>query len=133
MKFRLICIPDASDFCWILFVYNSKEFVDEEPTKGWDYLQDDHTLFHVFQTVLILYHYTGHFLIVPLVKNNVMCAENGSKILKGLMNAINKLFYERCGVATVDMSFPSNELMFGGFLDEIDDYPVIIFKEPYLG
>ena len=34
---------DASDFCWILFVYNSKEFVDEEPTKGWDYLQDDHT------------------------------------------------------------------------------------------
>ena len=49
------------------------------------------------------------------------------------MNAINKLFYERCGVATVDMSFPSNELMFGGFLGEIDDYPVIIFKEPYLG
>ena len=52
---------------------------------------------------------------------------------KGLLNAINKLYYERCGVGTVDMSFPSNELMFGGFLDEIDDYPVIIFKEPYLG
>ena len=31
---------DASDFCWILFVYNSKEFVDEDATKGWDY---DHT------------------------------------------------------------------------------------------
>jgi len=64
-----------------------------------------------------------------------MCAEIGhfSKILEGLLNAINKLFYERCGVATVDMSFPSNELMFGGFLDQIDEYPVIIFKEPYLG
>ena len=82
-------------------------------------------------------YYIEHILSKngTLWKSKVMFPENWSFLesIKGLLNAINKLYYERCGVGTVDMSFPSNELMFGGFLDEIDDYPVIIFKEPYLG
>ena len=97
---------------------------------------DDHTYTHVFHcySYYIIFYGALPTQVSPFWRSNVMCTLIGRwNPAKGLLNAINKLFYERCGVATVDMSFPSNELMFGGFFDEIDEYPVIIFKEPYLG
>ena len=45
------------------------------------------------------------------------------------------MFYERCGVGTVDISFPSNHLMFSktiknmNYFGSKNQFPFIIFKE----
>ena len=55
--------------------------------------------------------------------------------LKSLFRTTNEMFYERCGVGTVDISFPSNHLMFSktiknmNFFGSKNQFPFIIFKD----
>ena len=55
--------------------------------------------------------------------------------LKILFRETNETFYEVCGIGTVDMSFPSNDLMFAKTIQNNDyfrlkkEFPFIIFKE----
>ena len=55
--------------------------------------------------------------------------------LKSLFRTTNEMFYERCGVGTVDISFPSNHLMFSktiknmNYFGSKNQFPFIIFKE----
>jgi len=58
--------------------------------------------------------------------------------LKSLFRTTNEMFYERCGVGTVDISFPSNHLMFSktiknmNYFGSKNQFPFIIFKKPYV-
>ena len=52
--------------------------------------------------------------------------DNLSRI-KDLTNGINELFYERCGVAVLDLAYPSNHFTFGPV---IEDTPMILFRKP---
>ena len=55
--------------------------------------------------------------------------------LKSLFRTTNEMFYERCGVGTVDISFPSNHLMFSktiknmNYFGSKNQFPFIIFKD----
>ena len=57
--------------------------------------------------------------------------------LKSLFRTTNEMFYERCGVGTVDISFPSNHLMFSktiknmNYFGSKNQFPFIIFKESW--
>merc|ERR1719259_66249 len=56
--------------------------------------------------------------------------------LEILFRETNETFYEVCGIGTVDMSFPSNDLMFSKTIQNNDyfrlkqEFPFIIFKKP---
>jgi len=54
--------------------------------------------------------------------------------VKSLLRGANEQFYERCGVATVDLSFPGNELMLGRVNWRLEvvrhQFPFILFKRP---
>lgn len=49
--------------------------------------------------------------------------------LKSLFVGFNEVFFERCGVATVDLSYPSNRLTFGNLVK--NEVPSALFKYPY--
>ena len=44
-----------------------------------------------------------------------------------MARALTLLFYERCGVALLDMAYPSNHYTFGAVVDET---PMILFRKP---
>ena len=44
-----------------------------------------------------------------------------------MARALTLLFYERCGVALLDMAYPSNHYTFGAVVEET---PMILFRKP---
>ena len=49
--------------------------------------------------------------------------------LKSLLVGVNEVFYERCGVATVDLAYPSNMVTFGKLVK--GKMPALVFKDSH--